>query len=84
MSGDDAEEFMEAFAREFRVDLAGFEFLRHFGPEAGLCTLPGYGHYPVTVGHLVEVAKRGRWFPPPRSDAGQPIAASDGVPPPVS
>ena len=71
MTGDDAAEFLEAFAREFRIDLAELEFLKHFGPEAGWHTLPGYGLYPVTVGHLVEVAGRGRWFLPPRSDAAQ-------------
>ena len=33
MDGDDAVEFMEAFSKEFDVDMSEFEFNRHFGPE---------------------------------------------------
>lgn len=75
MTGDDATEFLEAFAQQFEVDLTGFEFHKHFGPE---CSGPilfwptglreemkDLGNYPVTVGHLVEVAAARQWFCPP-------------------
>jgi hypothetical protein len=75
MTGLDAAEFLESFAREFGVDLAGIEFHKHFGPECGpLLFCPGWlreemedlGLYPVTIGHLVNIAAAGRWFCPPR------------------
>ncbi len=34
LDGTDAEEFMEAFSKEFNVDMSEFEFDSHFGPEA--------------------------------------------------
>jgi hypothetical protein len=71
MTGDDAAEFLEAFAETFDVDLTGIEFHRHFGPECGgpilFCSrelteeMKDLGKYPVTVGHLVEVAALKRW-----------------------
>ncbi len=33
MDGTDAAEFMEAFSKEFNVDMSEFEFDKHFGPE---------------------------------------------------
>jgi len=33
VDGDDAAELMEAFAGEFDVDLAGFDFSQYFGSE---------------------------------------------------
>ena len=76
MTGDDAAEFLEAFAEEFEVDLTGLEFHKHFGPE---CSGPilfwpswlreelkDHGKYPVTVGHLIEVAAVKRWSCIPR------------------
>jgi Protein of unknown function (DUF1493) len=74
MTGTDAAEFLEAFAEAFEVDLTGIEFHKHFGPE---CSGPilfwprwmkeemkDLGQYPVTVGHLVEVAAAKRWSCP--------------------
>jgi acyl carrier protein len=70
ITGDDAGDLMTAYAREFSVDLADFEFLRHFGPEG---CLPGFGLYwrvrhgyaigevPVTPQFLVDAARQGRW-----------------------
>jgi hypothetical protein len=76
MTGDDAAEFMEAFAEAFEVDLTGIEFHRHFGPECSgpILFLPRWlqeemkdlGNYPVTVGHLIEVAAAKRWMCAPR------------------
>jgi hypothetical protein len=75
-TGDDAGDLMEAFAREFGVDLAGFQFDRHFGPEngatpwsllRGLVIWAATGRRgdpspePVTVARLAEAVARGRW-----------------------
>lgn len=69
VDGDDASDLLAAFASRFHVDLAGFEFRRHFGPEAGwspfsalYCLFTGRGRTePVTVGQLAESAERGVW-----------------------
>jgi acyl carrier protein len=82
-TGDDAVELMEKFAERFQVDMTGFDFSVHFGPEGGGCLVllllfpfwlgkqsdEDYRNFqPVTVGHLVQVAQRGAWFdPPPRA-----------------
>ena len=75
-TGDDAAELMAEFAREFGVDLTGFQFSRHFGAEApatpwsllrGLVVWLATGRTgepspdPVTVARLVDAAARGRW-----------------------
>lgn len=79
MTGDDAADFLADFAREFEVDLAGIVFHRHFGPECGpMLFVPrwleeemrGLGDYPVTVGHLIDVAEAKRWSCPPRRGEG--------------
>ncbi len=74
MTGGDAAEFLEAFGTEFGVDLTGIEFPKHFGPECGPTIfvprwleeeMKALGKYPVTVGHLIEVAAMKRWSCPP-------------------
>ena len=73
MTGDDASDFLQDFANEFAVDLTPLKFHKHFGPEgfnpfwlfAPPDWLRDHGDYPVTVAHLVAVAKSGRWFCPP-------------------
>jgi hypothetical protein len=75
MTGLDASEFLEAFAEAFDVDLTGLEFHKHFGPECGgpilFCSeslrneMKELGKYPVTVGHLIDVANSKRWSCPP-------------------
>jgi Protein of unknown function (DUF1493) len=75
MTGADAAEFLNAFAETFEVDLTGIVFHKHFGPECAgpilFCPrelreeMKDLGKYPVTVGHLVEVAAAGRWSCPP-------------------
>lgn len=72
MTGIDSADFLEAFAKEFDIDLTGLDFHKHSGPEG--CNpffhtpdwLKDHGNYPVTVDHLVRVAQIGRWFSPPR------------------
>ena len=73
LDGDDAGEFMVEFARRFHVDLTGFEFSRHFGPEAGWCPffslyflIRGSGLEPITVGELGETAEKRAWIGPIR------------------
>src|SRR5215216_3011535 len=71
MTGDDAAEFIAAFAAEFGVDLSGFEFGRHFGGERpatpwglarGLAVWAATGRRgesapePVTIARLAEAA----------------------------
>ena len=72
VDGDDATELFEAFEQRFAVDLSGFVFERHFGPEGGppigllldiLRRL--WGKYeplvPVTVDDLIASAESGKW-----------------------
>ncbi|MDG3005214.1 DUF1493 family protein [Paludisphaera mucosa] len=35
IDGEDGWELIEAFGKEFEVDLSGFDASKHFGPEAG-------------------------------------------------
>lgn len=73
MDGDDAVEFLEAYAQEFGVDMAGFRFYHHFGPEGcnpwWLLVRPWWmrvADVPLTVGDLEDGARAGQWdFPYP-------------------
>ena len=75
ITGADAAEFLEAFAREFQIDLTDIEFHKHFGPEGSGPRLlwprslkkqmRDFGKYPVTIGHLIDVAVAKRWICPP-------------------
>lgn len=69
VEGDDASDLLTAFASRFHVDLAEFQFDRHFGPEMGWNPL--YALYclfagcirteAVTVGQLTDAAEKGVW-----------------------
>lgn len=79
IAGLDGLEFIEAFSKEFNVKIDGFDWGYYFGPEKGVslislakylyekvrgneevsCDLP-----PITLGHLVNCAKKGEWFEP--------------------
>ncbi|MGC2780178.1 MAG: DUF1493 family protein, partial [Bradyrhizobium sp.] len=68
VDGAEAHELMLAFQRAFDVDLSGFEFDRHFGPE-GL-SLTGLvltvlrlrrPRLPLTIAALVDAARQKRW-----------------------
>ncbi len=65
VDGDDAADLLAKFADRFQVDLTGFEFDRHFGPEAGWspCRVftDGEDMTPVTIGDLAAAAERGAW-----------------------
>lgn len=71
MDGDDAVEFLQAYAREFGVNLSAFRFYHHFGPEGcnpwWLVVRPWWArvrHLPLTVGDLEDAARAGRWAYP--------------------
>jgi hypothetical protein len=77
VTGDQATQLLEAFARHFQVNLEGLEFAKHFGPEGWfnprlLFFLPrglwgkDYGHYPITVAHLAQVVAGKHWIQPGR------------------
>ena len=70
ITGDDASEFLEAYSRDFEVDLSGFEFYRHFdaegwNPFAGFLTRLRRGeklrHVPVTIALLARAAEERQW-----------------------
>ena len=64
VDGDDASDMIAALASNFHVDLAAFDFSRHFGPEAGFSPISIHLSprlEPVTVGHLAEAVERGAW-----------------------
>lgn len=69
VDGDDASDLLAEFACRFHVDLTGFQFSRHFGPEAGWDPFSAlYGLLtgrsrtePITIGQLAESAEKGRW-----------------------
>lgn len=73
ITGDDAEEVMEAFMDRFQVDMSEFEFNRHFGPEWGcnpavwlwcrVFTSRLIQTEPITVDDLVEAAMQKKWGP---------------------
>lgn len=73
--GDDFEELIEAFGREFEVDLTGYRWDRHHGPEGFVPSVPFRRPHrekatqiPITVSLLAEAAILGRWpvdYPPP-------------------
>ncbi len=73
ITGDDAEEVMEAFMDQFEVDMSEFKFNRYFGPEVGCnpavwlwCRLfmPQLLHSePVTIDDLVSAAMQRKWTP---------------------
>lgn len=69
IDGDDAAEFMRAFAARFSVDLTSFKSARYYGPEAGwnpvaavYYIIAGNQLEPISVDRLVEAAERGTWI----------------------
>lgn len=76
IDGDDAGDLLKAYASEFNVDLSDFDFFRHFGPEGLGCNFPivwahalfrtgtpeqRVGLTAISIGDLVQAARRGRW-----------------------
>jgi len=71
MDGDDAEEFLTAYAAEFGVDMTGFRFDDHFGPEAAFDPLVYLWWVlfdrkklqlaPITLADLTRSAREKRW-----------------------
>lgn len=67
-TGDDAWELLENLQKKYDADFSSFDFLMHFGPEAGCSSHQEYGYYPVSLGHLIAVVEKGSWFLPSRSE----------------
>ena len=76
IDGDDALEFLEAFAKEFDVDTSSLRVSDHFGPEGIPVTTffrwiavafrrgtpeARAGLQPITIGGLIGAARRGSW-----------------------
>ena len=83
--GDDFAELMEVFATSFHVDLTGYRWDFHHGPESGLGPLVVLAvfdprrhqskHIPVTPDVLLSSANAGKWLidypgPPPIDMSG--------------
>ena len=71
IGGDDAWELIEGIAHELKVDFAGFDFDRYFPPETGALAEMWWWRLsrrttraPLTIGHLVTVARARRWRDP--------------------
>ena len=72
IDGDDAVELMEAFAKEFGVNMEGFAYERYFGSEGirdPITTIVGWlrqmwrpARQPLTAAALVEAAVSKRWI----------------------
>lgn len=86
VDGADGLEFVEDFARRFRVDLTGFEPTQYFGPEAAANPMPwlwwrirnAWPQFPsITLADLEVAARAGRWDPVPRP--GFRRAAADAM-----
>lgn len=62
--GDDAVEFMDAYASEFNIEAGDYKFSSYFGPER-LWLLPGFSKgrrkISITLGMLELAAKVGVW-----------------------
>jgi acyl carrier protein len=74
--GDDGDEFLEAFGKEFSVDMRGCDPSRYFGPEGCAPWAPIYWIVlalrkgspeerarleSISIADLVRAAERGRW-----------------------
>ncbi|KEO71680.1 hypothetical protein EL17_23265 [Anditalea andensis] len=67
MSGDDAGEFIQDFARSFNVDLSEFNFDNYFANEgfnlfSFIYSIIGGDYQPITIGDLEKSAKNGKWI----------------------
>lgn len=71
ISGDDVELIFCEFSKKFNIDFSSMDINKYFLPEM----LFEYWYYkwfrpeklirqPLTVGHMIEVVKRGYWFEP--------------------
>jgi len=66
ITGDDTWELIEDIQQKLNIDFSAFDFTRHFIPEVGGIENEEYGYYPVSIGHLIEVAEKRVWFMPPK------------------
>jgi hypothetical protein len=70
--GDDIWSVLELMQSKFNIDFSELEFDIYFTPECeGFFTslfnrrkVKHRNRFPVTVGHLIHVAQKGKWFKP--------------------
>ncbi len=67
-TGDDVWELLEDIHKQLNVNLSELDFELHFSPEVSVSSNESYGYYPVSIGHLIDVAKNQKWFMPPRNE----------------
>lgn len=72
ITGDDMWDILEHLEKEFGVDLGDTDFSYFFYPEGANILwhlfnrekVASIKRYPITVAHLVDVARSGKWFNP--------------------
>lgn len=71
--GSDAIDFIDKFKSEFKIDMGDFNIYKYFLPDFNIPFQYTYWKYfkpeklkkpPITIAHLVEVVKQGKWFEP--------------------
>jgi len=71
LDGDDALEFMSAYADKFNVDMSNFDYGKHFGPDSGFFNPISFLSFiffrkinlvPISIEKLIIAAKNGKWF----------------------
>lgn len=67
-TGDDIWELLEDIHHQLNVNFSELDFEQHFSPEASMSFNNNYGYYPVSIGHLINVAHKKKWFLPPRNE----------------
>lgn len=63
ITGDDADEFIIAFSKEFNIDISDFDISKYFGSEGGFMGLFGWatpGKQPITLGDLYNAVTIGK------------------------
>lgn len=67
--GDDVWDLVEEFGKRFEVDMTGFRWEHHSGPEGcnplWLISRPWWSrvtYVPIRLVDLIESARRGKWF----------------------
>ncbi len=67
LTGDDAFEFITAYAKEFNVDIGKFSFQKYFNSESDLFHLKTFSNNPspkkaITLGDLEKAIIMGKWI----------------------
>ena len=86
LDGDDVDAFLQALVQKVGVNLAGFDFYRYFREEPHLLwSITQYFQarrrgewktHPITIAHVVDVVRGGRWTDSDESHAASPTSAA--------